>query len=217
MTAGNKYEVDLPAGGALALHSAEEQDLWETTKDNYQREYNFTKPNDLVLLGSILTQQLLMFRQAQRLNGMIPQLDAAGIPKGTYKYEELKPSEAKACQTMISQASSEIRDLEKSLGIDKKTRESGGMHTLAGYLENLKLSANQYGAHISKRVIAYEQFAMDLRWRLRLLRNGDEEDKAYHGISEAKLIEWAEGELAGLEEVDRTYAKDRGRLWLGKL
>lgn len=214
---GNKFEVDLPGGGRLALQSAEEQDMWESTARDYQDEYDFLKPNDKVLLGMVLTQQVLMFRAQQKMNGMIPKLDMAGIPTGQYEYKEPKSSDITAYQGQITKASEEIRKIEAALGIDKKTREAGGTHTVANYIENLKLAAGQYGVHVAKRTVAFEQFAMDLRWRIRLLRNGDEEDRHYHGISHEKIIDWAETELAGLEEVDKQYAHERGKLWLGKL
>lgn len=213
----NTYEVELPAGGKLYLQSAEEVDIWEQTCERYQEAYSLSKPNDLILLGAILSQQLTLFRSQQRLNGMEPNVDASGVPIGTYKMVEVKAADMKRYQVMIQDASKEIRALEQTLGIDKKSREAGGQHTVASYIENLKLASSQLGVHVGKRLKAYEQFAMDLRWRLRLLENGDDEDRAYHDISDEKVLAWARDELAGLEEIDKTFAKERGRVWLGRL
>jgi hypothetical protein len=165
-------------------------DLWDRTRKRYDDEYDLTKPNDLVLLGAILSQQMILMRAQQALNGMHPIVDAAGVPTGQYRFEALKP---------------------------QKTREAGGTHTIVSYLTELKLAGGQMGVHISKRVIAYEQFCMDLRWRLRLLEVGDEEDRNYHDISEEKLIEWMKRELASLEEVDKKFARERGKVWVGRL
>lgn len=210
-------EVQLPAGGTLRLQSVEEVEVWEATFERYQDAYSFSKPNDLILLGAILSQQLTLFRAQQRLNGMEPNVDAAGVPTGTFKMVEVKSADMKRFQVMIQDASKEIRALEQSLGIDKKSREAGGQHTVASYIEDLKLAASQMGVHIAKRVKAYEQFAMDLRWKVRLLQNGDDEDKAYHGLSDESVLQWCRDELAKLEEIDRAYAKERGRVWLGRL
>lgn len=97
------------------------------------------------------------------------------------------------------------------------TREAGGQHTVASYVEELKRAAHQYGIHVSKRVKLYEKFVMELRWRLRLLENGDAEDRAYHGISEDKIIAWCREQLESLEDADKKFASDKGRLWVGRL
>lgn len=213
----NDLEIELPSGGRLQLQSEEEVELWKQTFKRYQLAYSLQKPNDLILLGSILTQQLILFRAQQRLNGMEAVLDASGIPTGKVRRIELKASETTSLQKQIRDASGEIRDLEKALGIDKKTREAGGQHTVASYVEELKRAAHQYGIHVSKRVKLYEKFVMELRWRLRLLENGDAEDRAYHGISEDKIIAWCREQLESLEDADKKFASDKGRLWVGRL
>lgn len=81
----------------------------------------------------------------------------------------------------------------------------------------MKLAANQYGIHISKRLKEYEKFNMALRTKLRILANADAEDKAYEEISEEKVLEWARQQLAHLEQVDKEFAKEKGALVVGKL
>lgn len=191
--------------------------MWEKAEQHYRRDYALDKANDLVLLGAILTQQLALFRAQQEVNGMKPEFDAENLPTGKYKRMALKPTELKAAQDIVMRASKEIRELESALGIDKKTRDSGGAQTTADYIAELKRAGGAMGIHISKRVLAYEAFCMALRTKLRILANADEEDKAYEGVSEEKVLEWARDELAKLEEVDREFAKEKGKVFVGKL
>ena len=107
--------------------------------------------------------------------------------------------------------------MEKALGIDKKSREAGGQHTVGNYVEQLKAAAHAKGVHIATRVKKYEAFVMELRWKVRLLRNGDEEDKAYHGLTEESVIAWAEQQMAELEEHDKKFAHEKARVFVGKL
>jgi hypothetical protein len=193
---GSQFEVELPGGGTLELKDADEVQLWNTTGDKYVRDYAITKQNDLVLLGAILSQNLAMYR-AQR--------------------DLIDPKKAGPAQNIIIKAASEIRELEKALGIDKKTREQGGQHTVANYLTLLKKAAHEKGIHIAERTEAFEDFAMELRWRIRLLRNGDEEDRRYHGVSEREICDWAEQKLAELEEVDKKWAHQKGRVFVGRI
>lgn len=214
---GQRFEVDRPGGGKLIVVSEDEVEVWEELRDRYIREYNLVKANDLALLGAILAQHLLIFRAEKALNGMVPQVDHANVPTGIYEYKPPKPAEVAAAQKAITTASKEIRELEQSLGIDKKTREAGGQHTVGDYVSKLKKAAHEMGVHIAERVLAYEKFAMELRWRLRVLKNGDDEDRKVHDISPEKICEWAEGQLADLEQIDKEYAQQKGKVFVGQL
>jgi len=210
-------EVELPAGGKLMLHGIDEVAMWTQSRERYVKDYALSQQNDLILVGAILSQQLAMFRAQKRMNGMEPEVDVNGTPTGKYKTAHPTPAEMREAQSTITKCGEEIRELEKSLGIDKKTREAGGQHTVANYVQDLKSAAREYGVHLSRRVLAYEKFAMELRWKLRLLKNGDPEDRSYHRLTEKTICDWARDELAKLEEVDRTYAKEKGRIWVGRL
>src|SRR5438067_2420074 len=131
-----QFEVDLPAGGRLELQNAEEVRYWEDSAKRYVQDYGLIKANDLVLLGAILAQGIAMRRAMDDLND---------------------PKRATSAVTTIGKASEQIRELEKALGIDKKTREAGGRHTVEDYVTTLKRAAHERGVHISKRVKAYEE------------------------------------------------------------
>jgi hypothetical protein len=210
------FEVDLPTGGRLNLHSLAEVELWEESSKRYMSDYQLTQQNDLLLLGAILSQQLAMFRAQQRMNGMTPELDANGVPTGAYQRKELKVTDMSAAQGTIIKASQEIRELEKTLGIDKKNREAGGAHTVQNYVTTLKAAARSYGLHLSRRMQAYEAMAMETRWKLRLLRHGDPEDRAYHHVTPQTICDWLEAELARLEELDQRYAVEKHKVFVGR-
>jgi hypothetical protein len=191
------HVVEIPGGGGpLKLQNADEVLQWNNAAKAYIDDYGLIRVNDLQLLGAILSQGLAMYRA---------QVDLAD------------PEKAKGASVRIRDAAAEIRELEKSLGIDKKSREAGGQHTVNDYVSRLKRAAHLKGVHISERVKAYEALAMEARWKIRLLRNGDDEDRNYHGLSEKAIVDWLEGELARLEELDKTWAREKGAVFIGKL
>lgn len=212
-----RYEVERPGGGKLILTTPDEVEVWEQLRDRYIRDYQLAKANDLALLGTILSQHLVIFRAEQKLNGMEPELDHGGVPTGRYKHNPPKEKDIAAAHKAINAASKEIRELESSLGVDKKTREAGGQHTVGDYVTRLKKAAHEMGVHISKRTVAYEAFCMELKWKLRMLQNADAEDLQYEDLSPDKVIDWAVKELAKLEEVDKTFANDKGKVFIGQL
>lgn len=191
-----QFEVDLPAGGRITLQDAGEVRMWEDTAKRYVHDYSLVKANDLVLLGAILSQAVAMFRAQQALGD---------------------PKKAVNAVTIIGACSTQIRELEKALGIDKKTREAGGQHTVADFVTTIKRAANAKGIRIAERTKEFEKFMNELRWKVRLLRNGDGEDTAYHGLTEKSVIEWIERELAMLEEKEKAWANQKGKVFVGRL
>lgn len=211
------YEVELPSGGKLHLQSEEEVELWTNSHERYIEDYQLAKLNDLVLLGAILQQQVIVFRAQRSMNGMVPELDANQLPTGRYIMKQVDPADQGDYIAMMNKAAAEITRIEKALGIDKVTRESGGAHTLEQYLRTLKRAAHQRAIHISRRTLAYEKFVNELRWRLRGLRNWDAEDRAYHDLTPEKVLDWCWEQLTELEQADKDYAREKGKLFVGKL
>lgn len=210
-------DVDLPNGGKLTLYTSEEAQLWDDLDKRYRADYALNNINDLMALGMILTHNITIFRAQQAMNGMEAEFDTNGRPTGRYVQAKLKASEQTAVHQRLLKAGNEIRELEKSLGIDKKTREAGGGDSVAEYIETLKLAGRQFGVHIARRTKAYEEFCMELRWRIRVLHNGDEEDRAHHNVTAESILQFAERHLAELEAIDQEFAKRRGKIFVGKL
>ena len=203
------YTVELPGGGApLPLQSADEVDRWETLSAAYQDQYQLRMVNDLTNLGTLLVQHINLYRAQLALSGRIPETDEDGLATGRYLQKVLKPAEVKAYQEQITGASKEIREIEKTMGIDKKSREAAGDETLRGWLTTMKARAHRYGLHVATRVKAYEEFAMELRWRLRLNEVGDAEDKHYEDCTEEGIIRWCREQLADLETKDQAFAQE---------
>lgn len=211
------FDVELPAGGKMHLRTADEVELWESALERYQSEYTLQKHNDLVTLGSLLQQQINIFRAQTAINGMEPELDAGGVPTGSYRRVEVDSDGLAAHQKAMNVASAETRNLEKQLGIDKATREQGNAHTVDSYLSMLKRAAHQRGIHITTRTLEYERVVNELRWKLRMLFTQDAEDRAYHNITPKTVLEWLRDECDALEEVDKKFSHEKGKLFAGKL
>lgn len=211
------FPVDLPAGGRIQLHSSDEVDLFDRSKKKYVEDYHLGKTNDLVLLGAILQNQIVLYRAQRKINGEEIVFDAQGVSTGQYKVVPVEGDSMYGAMRLITQASEQIMKLEKALGIDKVAREAGGAHNIADYITMLKKAAHARGLHISKRTLAYEAFVGEARWRVRIWKNADAEDKQYHGLTSDAILEWQFDEFAKLEEIDKKFAREKGRVFIGKL
>jgi hypothetical protein len=158
-----------------------------------------------------------MFRAQRKLNGLEPEIDNAGVPTGKYRQIDLDADETDKWLKTLTAASDQVQKIEKALGIDKVTREAGGSMSVENYLKTIKRAAHERGIHIVKRTLAYEHFVNDFRWRLRVYFNADAEDRAYHDLTPDKLMAWCKEQLDELEEVDKKFAREKGKLYAGQL
>jgi hypothetical protein len=210
-------EVGLPAGGTLHLQTPDEVQFWNESLEKYTDEYALMKQNDLVTLGLLLQQQVIIYRCQMQVNGMEPEVDENDVPTGRYRRVEIDAAELAAFQQTMMRASGELRALEKQLGIDKATREKGGKHTVDSYVRDLKRAAHTLGVHISQRLLEYERVVNELRVRLRLLYTADAEDRRYHDITPKTILDWLRSECDRLEEVDKQFAREKAKVFTGRL
>lgn len=216
-TSRHELAVELPSGsGTLTLQSVEEVELYEHLKKGYVEEYRITKVNDLMLLGIILQQHIGVLRAQKKLSGLEPVFDDEGLPTGEYKKMEDKRAQATAMRE-LNDSTRQIQDMEKTLGVDKKSRETGSEHSTHSYVMSLKGAARDMGIHISERVKGYEEVFRQSEWRVRLLLTGDAEDQQYHNLTPEKFLEWLNEEIGKLRELDKEFAHERGAIWVGEL
>jgi hypothetical protein len=209
--------VDLPAGGKMHLLDQEEVELWVQLSQRYQSEFKIKKVNDLGTLGAILMHHLTLFRAQRGLSGLEPKYDEDDIFTGEFQRVKVTQNASAGYTQEIQRASKEIREQEKVLGIDKKSRDAAGDQDIPSYIKRLKAFGREMGLHISRRVHAYEEFVNELRWRVRLEQNGDPEDKQYHDCTPEGILKWARTELDALAEVDKKFADEKQKLVVGKL
>ena len=209
------HEAALPGGGSIALTNPREKVFFDEKRKMYSKEYPLTKPNDLSRLGQLLTLELVAHRMTQRMMGQVMLFDSAGAPTG--RFEAVAEEEITSITDRLPKIQKEIRDLEKALRTDKQAREGEGTHDIRSYFETLKRAAFDYEVHLSDRYKAYDEVVNELRWKIRILRNADQEDRDYHHISEESIIKYIEDELLRLELLDIEFAADKQSLWVGKL
>lgn len=217
-----ELEVELPGGGQIQLQTEAEVERWTSLSERYRKDYRLSKVNDLTMLDTLLIHQVTLYRAQRAISGMEPEFEPDSVtgievPTGRYVKRELKAAERREHQDTITSASKEIREIEKAMGIDKKSRDQQGNETVAEYIARLKAVGHEYGIHIANRVKAYEEFVMNLRWRLRLEQVGDAEDRAYHDCTPEGILKWAREELEKLEKVDQKFAHEKGKLAIGKV
>lgn len=211
------YHEKLPHGGTINLQNPEEVSYFRELMKEYKTEYAslMNKPNDRNRLSQLITFELIAHRYTQRMMGTVNVYDQMGNVKGV---EKIDPVEMNLISQNLPKVQDEIRKLESALKIDKRTREGSGEGDIRNYMENLKKAAINYKVHLSKRYVAYDNFVNELRWRMRVIHNADNEDRAYHNLdTPEKLQDWIDEQLNELDSVDKAFGKDKQSLWVGKI
>jgi hypothetical protein len=211
------YHERLPHGGTITLQNPEEVAYFRGLKKEYEAEYAslLLKPNDRNRLSQLINFELIAHRYTQRMMGTVNVYDGNGNITGI---EKVDPVEMNLITQNLPKVQDEIRKLEGALKIDKRTREGSGEGDIRNYMETLKKAAINYKVHLSKRYEAYDEFVNETRWRLRVIRDADNEDRAYHGLdTPEKFFDWMNEQLRELEEIDKEFAVNKQALWLGKV
>lgn len=211
------YEVELPAGGKLHLLTMDEVELFEKSRDRYLHDFKLTAQSDLLAVSNMLVLTVESFRAAQRVNGMEAELDASNVPTGRYVSTKVSGQDRSSALSIMMKTRESIAETEKQLGIDKRTRDQGGQHDVDAYVQACKSAAREFVVHLSRRYKAYDEFVMTLRTQVRMLKTLDNEDLMLMGLSKDSLIDWIWNELSGLEAVDKKYANEKHRLFIGKI
>jgi hypothetical protein len=211
------FEVELPGGGKLQLATIDEVELFETSRDKYLHDYRITAQSDRLAIGNALLMHLENFRAQQRINGMEPELDPAGVPTGRYVKAKVSSQDRTAALNVLLKTSQEIREIEKSMGIDKKTRDQGGQYDVATYISAMKSGAREFGIHLSRRYKEYDRVCMEARVKLRMLENLDPEDLASENLSTDTFCDWMRGQLQVLEAADVKFAHEKGKMIVGRV
>jgi hypothetical protein len=211
------YHEKLPNGGTITLQNPEEVAYFRSLSSAYGEDYAslLSKPNDRNRLSQLISFELIAHRYTQRMMGTVNMYDGN---QNIIGIEKVDPVEMNIISQNLPKVQEEIRKLESSLKIDKRTREGSGEGDIRNYMENLKKAAINYKVHLSKRYIAFDEFVNELRWRMRVVCNADLEDRAYHNLdTPEKLFDWINQQLNELEEVDKDFAKNKQSLWVGKI
>lgn len=197
-------KVELPAGGHLDVSDEDEVELWNETARRYVEDFDLVRTNDLQHLGVLLHHTLTIYRAQRTI--------AAEMSKPE---DDQKDAVITRANSQILKASEQQQQIEKVLGIDKKSRESGGAQNLKEYLARAKRAAHAKGLRISERVLWTEALIAELSWRVRLLDNGDDEDRMYHHVSETTIIDYLRARLAEYEDKEQEWAREHGAIVVG--
>lgn len=170
--------VVLPSGALFYVHEKEFQYFKERAK-RYLSDNDFQNISDFQDVDRLLILEVLCYRWGVFIS---MQRDYWG-----------EVVDENTLQKSLKDHSTEIRQLKKSLGLDRETREKvRGEDSVENYLQRLRTRAKHFGYTRDKQSAKAIEILMQLRSHITLYRNCDERERIEQKATLEEVLKWLE-------------------------
>lgn len=193
--------VDLPSGAVFLVLTEEERNHVEARVGQYQTQFEFQNVSDLAGLDLIIEKELLAHRTALYLS------------RGKDYFGEAIDEVAQF--RWLKELSAELRQLKKSLGMDKVSRDKAkGEGSIPEYLEKLRTRALTFGYMRNGQANKSIELSMELTARITLYVNCTPEERVEMKVTEKDIIEWIQHVyIPAFEAIDAEFREEQ-KTWV---
>lgn len=210
MTAGlNDHEdeqegmvpVALPSGARFYVHEREHQ-YFKDRAHQYMEDNDFTNVSDKQDIDRLLVAELLVYRWGLWL---MTQRDYWG-----------DSVDENWLQRAVKDHSAELRQLKKSMGLDRDTREKiRGENSVENYITQLGVRAEAFGIMRSEQFAATIQIIMDLQALVTLYRNCNEKERVELQCDISDILRWLETDaFPRFDAIDEKFRTEQQKMWI---
>jgi hypothetical protein len=192
-----------PSGAEIKLLSDGEKEFYEQIAARYLEDNILSNISDLQELDRILVMEAMIYRWSQWL---LEEKDYFG-----------EPVSVADLQKNISDYSKEIRLVKKALGIDKATREKEHGETVADYIHNLKLRAQEFGVVRNQQAYAAITLWQELVGIITFHLNSSPDERNEFKANERDVIEWIISKLPEFNKIDEEFRESSQKIWIRKI
>jgi len=194
-------DVTLTSGSHYEVMNAHEAAIVANLVSRYTSEYSFSSISDLQDVDRIIIMELTVYRYGSWQN------------RGTdYHGDEIDSDQL---GTAILNASKEVRQIKKALGIDRVSRDKAKGESVADYLEDLRVRARQFGINRENQLDVALELFQELSGMVTLYWNCDEEERRDEHITSDRIMEWLrDTAIPKFEAVDRHFQVHEQKFWI---
>lgn len=184
--------VILPTGAIHNIHKTE-VDSFKERMERYKQHNDFVNESDIADFDRLLMLEQLVLRWS-------------GWLSTGYNYRGDRVDD-KTTHEQIKNLSSEVRNIKKSLTIDKESRDKQkASDDIASYIEKLKFRAKHFGYKRNEEFAAIMEIFMELRAKVGLYERCDERDRREQKAELTDIYKWLVDECFPiLDEIDRKF------------
>jgi hypothetical protein len=188
--------VELPSGAIFHVHDLEAE-YFKKRAEKYLSDNDFQNMSDFQDVDRLLILELLCMRW-----GMWVSMQRDYWGEGV---------DENALQKSLKEHSSEIRQLKKSLGLDRESREKvRGENSVDTYLARLRERALHFGYMRNKQSAASIELFMDLDALITLHDNCDERERIELGVQTEDVLRWIrDTAIPRFRAIDEEFRKEQ--------
>ena len=203
-----RFKVKNLTGQEIPLLSNIEKNFYIEARDKYLAEFKFTVASDLRALDRLLLLEVQMYRAQWFLS--------AGCD---YQYVDLDPAEEVALRRTVKEASAQIQEIQKDLGLIKSTRDKEQADSVGAYITKLKLAAKAHGIKRERELgraleLTHELFALCGAYQ----RSNEHERNKLGFESADDIVEWVMTYMREeFNAIDDYFREHEQRFWVREL
>lgn len=195
-------EVTTPSGNKIVVLNQGECDYYEQVAKRYQSDNKFSNVSDILELDRILLLELMCHRWGLWL-----------LSGQDYQGRKINPTEI---QKSIKDYSSEIRDIKRALGIDKRTRDADSGESVAAYVQNLTIRAKEFGVKRNNEAIKAITILKELEGLITLYENSSPAERKEFNCELEDIKEWIKRKIPEFNAIDESFRKNQ-KIWVREL
>jgi len=203
--AGDVVEVTLPSGHPFQVLNDDEAAYVDAQTALYTDQFRFESVSDLDDLDEVIRKELLIRRWGQFL--------AWGCDYGGGKIDthQLRQSS--------KEWSAELRQLKKSLGMDKLTRDkTSGKGSVAERFQSILERAKRFGIHRVNQLDRALELTNELIGLVQLHRNLSPEEQRELHVTPQDILDWIwDRYRPEYQEIDDHFRATEQRYWIREM
>lgn len=193
--------VELPSGATHYTITHAEAEYLRDLAERYLSDNHFMNIADLKEIDRLITLETLAHRWSM------------WISKGRNYYDE--DINVKVHSDMIQDASREIRQMKKALGLDKPSRDKvRGDDSVAALWDHLLRRAREFGYMRNEQLIAVVTAFQRLKALVIFYDNCDALERKENACELEDVFEVLREEIANFDSVDERFRHEKQTLWI---
>lgn len=197
--------VKLPSGAEFKVLTSVEVDYLKDLVKRYLTDNVFKNVSDLQDIDRMLMLEVLVWRYQCWLGRGKDYFDEAIDDRGI--------------RLAVEKFSKEIRDLKKSLGLDKVSRDKAkGEDSVVEYITQLGIRAKEFGVHRETQSAKAIELWMQLRGLVQRHTNCTIDEQREQACTMEDIFEWLhEIAFPEFDKIDQHFKSNNQKYWIRKL
>jgi hypothetical protein len=193
--------VTLPSGAELNVLATAEVDYVNERVRLYNEEFRWTNVSDIQDVDRIVLYELMIYRW--------------GLWVSLQKDYFDEPVNEQSLRKSINDYSAELRQIKRSLGMDKASRDRERGESIPDYLDNLRKRALEFGVNRNKMMDKGIELAMQAISLAQLWANCTEDERIEQVCTGDDVAKWLfEHFTPEFMAVDKAFREGQQKYWV---